>query len=676
MKRLLLYISMFLAAVQVQAQNSFFDDFDQYTAGAFIAASSTKWATWSGVRGGADDTRISNERAYSGANSLKFVSTVANGGPADIILPFGGRRTNGTFTFEMWMYVVANKGAYFNFQGNAVVGQIWSLDAFFDPNGDVRFTLGSGGAATIAGGKHPKDSWFNVKVVANMTDNHWEAFVNGASLGSWSNPNNAVASMDIYPTSSNNQSEYFVDDVKYTYEPFVAPNLDASLTTASIRPKALTGTSWPASIKIKNVGRTKITSAEVEWSVNGGTPVKEQFTLSLDSLVESASLPLSQPVSFVAGNSKLDVVITKINGSTDDKAANNSKSLNMEGVTPAPGKKIVVEEATGTWCQWCPRGAVYLDSLSKLYPDHFIGIAVHNRDPMAVAAYDAGLTTFPGFTGFPSVVTNRRSLSDPSGIEPIFYNQIVELTPVTLDVGAVYDANTRVLKMEAKASFSEAVSGDHRFNLVVVEDGVKGAASGYNQSNAYAGGANGVMGGYELLPNPVPAARMVYNHVGRAIMDGWAGVAGYLPSDIPANTTYIKAYEYTIPATSVLGNIKLVAMMLDPNGEIINANEVSFDKALANGLFTANDNPKHNSANWFVYSQGSGHAVHLQLENSADVQLHVLDLQGRVLAARQYGEILGTVDLPIQSEILTNGNYLVKLVVNGNAQFKKLSVTK
>jgi len=230
--------------------------------------------------------------------------------------------------------------------------------------------------------------------------------------------------------------------------------------------------------------------------------------------------------------------------------------------------------------------------------------------------------------------------------------------------------------MEAKANFSEAVSGDHRFNLVVVEDGVKGTASGYNQSNAYAGGANGVMGGYELLPNPVPAARMVYNHVGRAIMDGWAGVAGYLPSDIPANTTYIKAYEYTIPATSVLGNIKLVAMMLDPNGEIINANDVSFDKALANGLFTANDNPQHNSANWFVYSQGSGHAVHLQLENSADVQLHVLDLQGRVLATRQYGEILGTADLPIQSEILTNGNYLVKLVVNGNAQFKKLSVTK
>lgn len=676
MKKILLYVFCIAGGLSIKAQNSFFDDFDSYTAGAFIASSSTKWTTWSGVRGGADDTKISNEQAHSGTNSLKFLSTSASGGPADVILPFGGRRTNGTFTLEMWMYVIANKGAYFNFQGNLTVGQIWSLDAFFDPNGDVRFTLGTGGSATIASGKHPKASWFNLKVVANMTDNHWEAFVDGVSLGSWSNPNNSVASMDIFPISSNNQSEYFVDDVKYTYEPFIAPNLDASLTAANVRSKALTGTSWPASIKIKNVGRTKITSADVEWSINGGTPVKEQFTLNLDSLVESAALPLSQPVTFVAGSSKLDVVITQINGSTDDKAANNTKSLSMEGVTPARDKKIVVEEATGTWCQWCPRGAVFLDSLTKLYPDHFIGVAVHNRDPMVFAAYDAGLTTFPGFTGFPSVVTNRRTLSDPSAIEPIFYDQIVELTPVKLDAGAAFDPSSRLLKIEAKAVFSEDVTGDHRFNLVVVEDGVKGTASGYNQSNAYAGGNNGVMGGYELLPNPVPAARMVYNHVGRAILDGWAGVAGYLPNDIPANTTYIKPYEFTIPATYVLGNIKLVVMMLDPNGEIINANEVSFDQALAKGLFTADDHPTITANDWFIYPYGSDHMVHLKSEHAAEIQMEILDLNGKLLGQRQYGSLTGTIDLPIQSASLNSGTYLVKLNMDGKTQFKKFVVAR
>ncbi len=676
MKKFLHVVFLMAGSFCLVAQNSFSDDFEQYTAGSYIAASSNTWKTWSGTKGGTDDNQVSNERAHSGVNSLKFLSNSSSGGPADIILPFGGRRTSGTFTLEMWMYVVANKGAYFNFQGNAVVGQIWSLDAFFDPNGAVRFTLGTGGSSSVATGQHPKDSWFKLKVVANLTDNNWEAFIDDKSIGSWSNPNNAVSSMDIYPTSSNNQSEYFVDDVSYKFEPFVAPNLDASLTQATVRQKGLAGTSSQASIKIKNVGRTKITSAEVEWSVNGGTKVTENYTLSLDSLKESAGLPLSQAVTYNPGISTLNVNITKINGVADDKAANNSKTLSMEGVTPAPGKKIVVEEATGTWCQWCPRGAVYLDSLTRLFPDHFIGIAVHNRDPMTVTAYDAGLTTFPGFTGFPSVVTNRRTLSDPSAIEPIFYDQIVELTPVLLDCGAAFDPNSRLLRMEAKSTFTESVSGDYRFNLVVVEDEVKGTASGYNQSNAYAGGANGVMGGYELLPNPVPAARMVYNHVGRAIMDGWAGEAGYLPDNIPANTSYIKSYDYIVPATSNLAKLKIVVMMLDPNGEIINASEISFDEAVAKGLFTASENPAAVAGDVIVSPNPCSDMaqVHFTLKEEMPVGMELIDLMGRVLASRAYGHMNGAVDLPVQTSSLENGNYLIKLKVGEHKIFKKLTV--
>ncbi|MCC6752690.1 MAG: Omp28-related outer membrane protein [Saprospiraceae bacterium] len=678
MKRILLGIFCTVLGYGLWAQDSFSDDFEQYTAGAFIAASSNVWSTWSGVKGGADDTRVSNERARSGANSLKFLSTSSGGGPADVILPFGGKRTTGTFSLEMYFYVVANKGAYFNFQGNTTPGQIWSLDAFFDPNGDVRFTLGTGGASTVAAGKHPKDSWFKVNVVANLTDNLWEAFIDGTSLGSWSNPNNSLASMDLFPTSSNNQSEFFVDDVSYVFEPFIAPDLDASLTAANIRPKALTGTSWPASVKIKNVGRNKITSVELEWSLAGGTPVTETFALDLDSLVESAPLPLSQNVTFAPGNATIDFAIKKVNGTNDDKAANNAKSVRLEGVTPAPDKKIVVEEATGTWCQWCPRGAVYLDSLSKLYPEHFIGIAVHNRDPMAVAAYDAGLTTFPGFTGFPQVVTNRRTLSDPSAIEPIFYNQIVELSPVVLDAGAAYDAGTRKLTIEAKAHFAEAVSGDYRFNLVIAEDGVRGTASGYNQSNAYAGGANGVMGGYELLPNPVPAARMVYNHVGRAILDGWAGQAGFLPADIPEGTEYIKSWDFTIPAGFTPANMKLVAMMLDPNGEIINAAEVSFDDAIAKGLFTASEDPGASADAWYVFPNPAEDlaSVYVTTSEPVDVSMQLRDAYGRELAKRSYGRKSGSFELPVQMASLDQGNYFVVLTLGQQTSVKMISVIR
>ncbi len=676
MKRILLLIFIGANFGNVFAQNSFSDDFEAYTAGAFLGVSSTKWTTWSGVKGGADDTKVSNEQAHSGTKSIKFLSTTAGGGPADVILPFGGRKTSGIFTLEMWMFVVNGTGGYFNFQGNAAVGGIWSMDAFFDPNGDVRFTLGTGGAGTIAKGTHPKDAWFKIKVVANMTDNNWEAFIDDKSLGSWANPNNAVASMDIYPTSSNNLATYYVDDVSYTYEPFVALNLDATLSGVTVRPKNLTGGTAPASIKIKNVGRTKITAAEVQWSVNGGPITTENYALNLDSLKESAILPLSGSINYAAGIGKIDIAITKVNASVDDKPSNNSRSVALEGVTPAPNKKIVVEEATGTWCQWCPRGAVYMDSLTKLFPQHFVGIAVHNRDPMTVANYDAGIATFPGFSGYPSVIMDRKNLLDPSGMEPIFYDHVVELTPVIIDLGAKYDAATREVTVEVKADFEESVQGDHRFNMMVVEDGVKGTASTYNQSNAYAGGTNGVMGGYEILPNPVPAARMTYNHVARAIMDGWSGVPGDLPDDIPAGTSYIKSYKYIIPATTNLAKLKFVGVILDPNGEYINGNEASFDEAVARGLFTAtgdpsvsvsNLNPTPNPANSIT-------EISISLKEATALKIELLDLTGRVVSSKNYGQQSGDIILPIQTNLLENGNYIIRLYQGTTLQTSKLIV--
>lgn len=677
MKRFLLILFFGGILSGMNAQNSFSDDFESYTVGAYLGVSSTKWTTWSGAKGGADDTKVSNEQAHSGTKSIKFLTTASGGGPSDVILPFGGLKTNGIFTMEMWMYVVGGTGAYFNWQGNAVVGKIWSLDAFFDPNGDVRFQLGTGGAINVATGSHPKDTWFKLKVVANLTDNNWEAFVNDKSLGSWTNPNNAVASMDIYPTSSNSKATYYIDDVSYNYEPYVALNLDASLSSATVRAKGLTGSSSPATIKIKNTGRTKITKAQVEWSVAGGPVTTENYnSLNLDSLKESAALPLSNNVIYSGGIAKLDFKITKVNDAVDDKASNNVRSLNIEGVTPAPYKKIVVEEATGTWCQWCPRGAVYIDSLTKLYPDHFIGIAVHNSDPMVVAEYDAGMRAFPGFTGFPSVVTDRRTLGDPSGVEPVFYDQIVELTPVKLDLGSKFDANTRELTVEVKADFIEAVAGDYRFNLMVVESGVKGTTSSYNQSNAYAGGANGVMGGFELLPNPVPAAKMTYNHVARAIMDGWDGFAGDLPADIPAGTSYVKSYSYIVPAAYNISNIKLVAVMMDPNSEIINANEASFDEALAKGLFTATKDAGH-LVNQLIINPNPASdiaQVHVSISNSSKVSMEIVDLMGKVVGKKEYGVLSGVVDLPIQTSLLENGNYLVRVTQDNKFQTQKLVV--
>jgi len=106
-------------------------NFDSYAVGDNLAAKSAVWETWSGPNGGADDVKVTNAKAKSGSNSIYFQSTAANGGPADVVLPFGGARTTGQFSLKMAMNVDAGKNAYFNFQEQTTVGKGYTIDVYF-----------------------------------------------------------------------------------------------------------------------------------------------------------------------------------------------------------------------------------------------------------------------------------------------------------------------------------------------------------------------------------------------------------------------------------------------------------------------------------------------------------------------------------------------------------------
>ena len=49
-------------------------------------------------------------------------------------------------------------------------------------------------------------------------------------------------------------------------------------------------------------------------------------------------------------------------------------------------KNVLLEEATGTWCSYCPTGIYYIDSLMHTY-DNVIAIAIHTNDVMACEEY-------------------------------------------------------------------------------------------------------------------------------------------------------------------------------------------------------------------------------------------------------------------------------------------------
>lgn len=663
-----LLVFLFVASFSF-GQYTFSDDFESYAPGDFIGVQSSEWTTWSGNVGTTEDVQVTTADAASGDNSIRFQSFTTGGGPQDVVLPFGGKYEIGTFEYSMNMKIQSGTGAYFNFQGEETIGQVWALEWLF--LSDNSWVVRSNGVDYLTG-TYEQDQWMEVKVTGDLTQNVWEAFVDGTSLGTFTNGINAIASLDLFPVEGvTGQSTFFVDDVYFNYELPVLLDLDAALVGVNTSPFAIAGSTTNLLGTVRNIGNNPINSFDVTWSNGLDDATMNVSGLNIPTWGEY-EFEHDTPFSVVAGTNNIIVNITNVNGGTDDDPSNNSITGSMEGVNPAPGRKVVVEEGTGTWCGWCPRGEVFIETMVERYPDHFIPIAVHNGDPMTNAEYNASL----GISAFPNM-SNERTENFGFGvvadIENRFFQRITLAPPATLESSVVYDAATGQVTVISQATAIEDASGNYRMAVILVEDNVTGTGNGYNQANYYAGGGNGVMGGYEALPSSVPASQMVYSHVGRELVGGFNGVNGSLPADLVNGEVYTYTFDpVTIDPTWNVNEMHLVTVLLNAQGHIINANDQTFNEAITgtkevfvNHIAKVSPNPFSDVTN-----------VVLTLEEKANVEMTVFNSIGQVVASKNYGELSGEMVLPFNGAGFAEGVYYIHIRLDNQLITKKVILSK
>lgn len=646
---------------------TFSDNFDSYASGDNLAAKSAVWETWSSPNGGADDVKVTNTKAKSGSNSIYFQSTAANGGPADVILPFGGARNNGQFELKMNMNVDAGKNAYFNFQEQTSVGKGYTIDVYFNENKTLN--INNQAAGSLLSVSYPQGQWFEFQLKVDLNTNSWDLYIDGTKAGSFQNSTRAIASMDLFPI---NGSSFYVDDVSYTYTSYSPTSKNASVTYIGNVMGYLAGANVTPSVEIRNLGTTTITEAEISLKYNGNTSSKKLTGISIASGGLYSS-NLDNPISIVGGIADVVASIVTVNGTADDNNADNSKTLTINPIVPAKGKVVIGEEATGTWCQWCPRGAVALKTMHDKYDGFFQGIAVHNNDPMENPYYDASIAS--KISGYPSALVDRGAKMDPSAMGGDFINRIQIAPKGVMDIAAKYDAATKVMSVSVETTIESAISGDYRIACVIVEDDVTGTTSGYNQSNAYAGGGSGVMGGYEKLPNPVPAAQMVYDHVGRAIAPTFSGLPNAFGASASAGQKFVHNFTFDIDPSWDLTQMHVVSMFIDKTGMIDNGGTIHYNDAikkafkdgtavLASQVLNGPDNRISVSPNPTTSD------INLMLTGaiSAESTVEVLDMQGKVVF--QTNAVTNTMIIPTQQ--WSTGIYLVRLNEGGLISQKKI----
>jgi hypothetical protein len=674
-KRLLIGFGLLLSAVSFS--QTFTDNFDSYTAGLKLGPQSGgAWTTWSNAPGGAEDVNVSNADASSPSNSLYFSSTSSTGGPVDLVRHFGLLNT-GQFVMEFNMKVNSGKAAYFNLQKTAVMGNTYALDAFFRDNGTLVFNQVAGFNAT-----YPQGSWFNFRLEINFNINKWEVFIDDVSAGYFSNTVNQIEAIDIYPVDSDTpfDAQFYVDDFQTTITPYTLPTLNGAVTYAGFNGGNIATNSVVPAFKLRNLGLTAITSFDMSINYNGSTLNQSYSGLNMASLAEQ-SFTFTNPITLSAGSQLMTFTVSNVNtGGADDDAADDVSSITVNPVVPAAGKMVVGEEGTGTWCQWCPRGAVYMDLFEQDFSDFWAGIAVHNADPMAVATYDTGMGTLIG--GYPSALVDRGGDVDPSGMGPDFYSRLQTAPKAFITNGATWDPATRMLYVSVTSDFQASANSNYKIACVLTEDGVTGTGSAYNQSNAYAGGGNGVMGGYELLPSSVPASQMVYDHVARAIQPSFEGFANSFPATVNAGDVHTVNFLYILPASWDETKIHIIGMMIDPAGRIDNAGKATITEAVANGYVNGTIAGTEELAldqidamfQLFPNPTSGNATVALNLQKEATVEVRIIDISGQEIATRNYGSLNGPSNIQLNTADLSAGVYMVEVRINNEKMIKRLII--
>lgn len=317
-------------------------------------------------------------------------------------------------------------------------------------------------------------------------------------------------------------------------------------------------------------------SVDVTVTVGDGTPVSNVITLDEPiGYNEYAEIVVPAVCNTEAFGVPVKYDLVKVNG-VDNVATPNTVTTKIDCFPREKGYPRVnlIEEGTGTWCGWCPRGIVMMEYVNENYPDLFAGVALHSDDRMSVATVNTAIKKL--FSGFPSAVVNRTTnLGDMSVDEIEEFVAIYGPTPALLgfdNLEANVDMEGNII-VNAKVGTGFDINNGkdyYRLAFYLVENGM----GPYSQTNYYAGGANGEMGGWESMGRSVDT---IYNDVARYLAGGFYGFANSLPTELVPGESY--EYSTTFPVTSVKADeFELVAFIINNStGEIANAKKISVE---------------------------------------------------------------------------------------------------
>lgn len=283
---------------------------------------------------------------------------------------------------------------------------------------------------------------------------------------------------------------------------------------------------------VTNNSAKPITQITYHFTIDGEQ--QPEKTLDLSSPIESmktVSLPLTKKFED-EGLHTIELTLSKVNGN-ENVNESSSATYSVIALEKSADRVSVVEEQTGTWCGWCPRGHVALDLLNKQLGDKVVTLAGHftnsesQVDPMnilgdnitsqAEAFADYGwvainLSSLLGGGGFPGAMFDRLIAADPyvginttkskngtyefgaTALVKAIQEKIPSEADFSMTASWADDKNTDI-KVDLTTTFNYDRFGEFPYGVAFVlsENGMTGKGATWKQLNYYSklAGVNG-----------------------------------------------------------------------------------------------------------------------------------------------------------------------------------------
>lgn len=211
---------------------------------------------------------------------------------------------------------------------------------------------------------------------------------------------------------------------------------EANDATVSVNPEltTLVNTEQQYPFYITNNSAKPITQITYSISVDGINGAEKSLDLSspIESM-EIASLPFTTAFED-EGVHSVELNLSKVNGNTNINKQ-SSAAYSIIALEKSADRVSVVEEQTGTWCEWCPRGHVALDLLNKQLGDKVVTLAGHfangesQVDPMNIYQLDENSTQAEALADYGFVAMQLSSMLGGGGFPGAMFDRVVAADP-------------------------------------------------------------------------------------------------------------------------------------------------------------------------------------------------------------------------------------------------------